>query len=364
MELKKLFFMIICTCFALLLLQTKSNAAEEISTSIKLNEVDVPFVYNLNSSNEIENLKCTNKSLIEGDIVLPSTIDGHKVVSIGGYTSGGYAFEGATNMTSVTIPDTVTEIGGFSFQKCTSLTKIDLKNVEKIGQGIIKDCNNLTTITIPKTLKNDGGWSSGKLQSKYLKEVIFEEGITSIPSDILDGCTEIKNVIIPSSATVIGEKAFEETQIEEIEIPENVIEIDSFAFKNCANLKKITILNENAELAGINYQDLIFENHNEDLTIYCYEGSTAAEYAIKYNIKYVYLTRESSTQNSEIDSSIEGDEENKNNDTKIKEDNTTVPSKTLPNTGSSIAILLIIVVIFTIGLIYYKKYRQIKKTIK
>ena len=37
--------------------------------------------------------------------------------------------------------------------------------------------------------------------------------------------------------------------------------------------------------------DSIFENHNPDLTIYCYEDSLAAKYAIKYNIKYVYLTK-------------------------------------------------------------------------
>ncbi|MDE5877660.1 MAG: C10 family peptidase [Muribaculaceae bacterium] len=59
------------------------------------------------------------------------------------------AFEGMTNLTSVVLSETVTEIGAGSFKDCENLTTLTLPNVVAIGEGAFEGCNSLTSIIIP-----------------------------------------------------------------------------------------------------------------------------------------------------------------------------------------------------------------------
>jgi hypothetical protein len=60
------------------------------------------------------------------------------------------AFSGCTGLTSVTIPNSVTEINQ-AFSRCTGLTSITIpNNVTAIGSSTFSGCTGLTSITIPK----------------------------------------------------------------------------------------------------------------------------------------------------------------------------------------------------------------------
>src|SRR6185295_10301770 len=70
-----------------------------------------------------------------------------------------------TSLTSVTIPDSVTQIGttlyagggGSAFAFCTSLTNVIIgKNVANIGSAAFNACTNLTRLTIPASVINLG----------------------------------------------------------------------------------------------------------------------------------------------------------------------------------------------------------------
>ena len=76
-------------------------------------------------------------------------------------TNIGYeAFYGCSGLTSITIPNSVTSIGGFAFSGCSNLTSINIPNsVTSIGGYTFDGCLGLTSITIPKSVTNIGNYT-------------------------------------------------------------------------------------------------------------------------------------------------------------------------------------------------------------
>jgi hypothetical protein len=79
-----------------------------------------------------------------GELVIPDTIGGNPVTSI-----GRSAFAHCRSLTSITIPDGVTSIGQNAFQTCVSLTSITIPDsVTSIGSSAFHTCWSLTTIEV------------------------------------------------------------------------------------------------------------------------------------------------------------------------------------------------------------------------
>ena len=82
-----------------------------------------------------------------GDVTIPSEIGGHPVTSI-----GKWAFYGCNNLTSVTIPDTVTEIGDCAFLRCKIKSVKIGANVKKLGVACFQGCKELLSVEIPDSV--------------------------------------------------------------------------------------------------------------------------------------------------------------------------------------------------------------------
>ncbi len=107
------------------------------------------------------------------DIVISSFYNGLKVTSI-----GERAFEGCSELTSITIPDGVITIGDSAFWSCSGLTSITIPDsVTSIGIGAFSGCIELTSITIPDSVTSIGygafGWS-GSLTEIQFKGTVKE----------------------------------------------------------------------------------------------------------------------------------------------------------------------------------------------
>ncbi len=90
---------------------------------------------------------------------------------------GDYAFEGCTSLTSITIPNSVTSIGDSAFEGCTGLTSITIPNsVTSIGDSAFEYCNNLISVKF----EDPNGW--------YVTEKIdnFKSKQDGIPVDVSD----------------------------------------------------------------------------------------------------------------------------------------------------------------------------------
>ncbi len=109
-----------------------------------------------------------------GNVNIPSALGGYPVTALGEYALGGcwptpYGYgdlmEGSSEMTGVTIPDSVTSIGDYAFASCDWLASVTIPYcVTSMGWGVFSDCGNLKRLYAPKSWESkyeDGEfWSS------------------------------------------------------------------------------------------------------------------------------------------------------------------------------------------------------------
>lgn len=138
-------------------------------------------------------------------------------------------FKGCTSLASIKL-DRIENIGNEAFSGCVRLSSVDLSKVKELGSKAFSGTG-LTSVTIPSTIDftgKDGGQFQGCLS---LTTADFYS--TEIPKDCFSGCENLGvfNLNeVNSRVVVIGEKAFEGTQVTSFTW-EKVKEIGSNAFK-------------------------------------------------------------------------------------------------------------------------------------
>ena len=91
-------------------------------------------------------IETESKTLVAGCKTSVIPTDG-SVTSI-----GGWAFNGCTGLTSITIPDSVTSIGDGAFYDCNGLTTVVIgRGITSIGGGAFKNCSKLRRIEVNAT---------------------------------------------------------------------------------------------------------------------------------------------------------------------------------------------------------------------
>ncbi len=201
---------------------------------------------------------------------------------------GDNAFYNCGLIKSIILPNTIFEIGKFSFFYCESLQNIIIPNsVESIGERAFSMCSSFTDIIIPDSVSNIGCGvfdrcdSLKKITLPFVGEKADGSGATHFgyifnvwgeSSNKLDIPASLKEVVI-TKATIIGNYAFYDcTEIENIIIPSSVQTIGTCAFYNCESLKKIII-----PISVIRMGKDVF-SYNSELTIYCEVGAKPVQW--------------------------------------------------------------------------------------
>jgi len=158
----------------------------------------------------------------------------------------------------------VTSISNDAFRGCSSLYTINIPNtVTTIGYNAFRDCTNLT-FTIPNSVTSIGGnaflntpWYNGQpngmvyvgnvaycYKGSGLQNISLRDGTLSIACNAFRNCTDLRTITIPESVTEIGEYAFANcSSLTSISIPGNVTSIGWSAFAECSKITSITIPN-------------------------------------------------------------------------------------------------------------------------
>ena len=128
-------------------------------------------------------------------------------------TIGSSAFEGCSNLTTVTISESsqLTTIGESAFYNCSSLTSIYIPDsVTTIGSNAFSRCSNLATVTFGENSQLTTIGSYAFSHCSNLATVTFGENsqLTTIGSFAFDGCSSLTSIYIPDSVTTIETRAF------------------------------------------------------------------------------------------------------------------------------------------------------------
>ena len=246
---------------------------------------------------------------------------------------GMYAFEQCTTLKSITIPDSVTSIGYGAFSNCASLKSVNITDiaawckikfgdnplgsasagelylngtlvtdltipdsVTSIGGSAFSNCTSLTSVTIPDSVTSIGG--SAFYDCKSLTRVDFGDSVKSIGNYAFYNCTKLTSVNLPDSVKSIGEWAFYNCyKLTIITIPDSVTSIGKFAFYSCSNLESITLPFVGSSRNASGTADAVFgyifgytTSSSTGTTRQYYSSSSSYYYYIPSSIKSVTIT--------------------------------------------------------------------------
>lgn len=176
-----------------------------------------------------------------GDVTIPAvvTYNGTAFSVIGIDT---WAFTGCSDLTSVTIPNTVVSIGDFAFGECSGLNSI----IVDAGNPTYDSRNNCNAIIETATNTLIAG----------CKNTVIPNSVTGIRYFAFNGCTGLTGLVIPNSVTYIDVKAFQNcSALRSIAIPNSVTFIGGEAFKYCSALTMVTIPNSVAYIGSEVFDD-------------------------------------------------------------------------------------------------------------
>ena len=242
---------------------------------------------------------------ISGDVVIPDTIEGYPVTTI-----GVRAFYNCQHIAGVTVPDSVTTIEEGAFFDCKILADFVIgNNVKTLGSQVFTNCFCLTDIEIPASVESLGvGLFSGSyaletitvddqnqyyaskdgvlfdkvmstlihypagnrrteytvpdsvttigglafIYNSYLEKINMSENLTTIGEGAFIYCMSLKELIFPDSLNSLiynGDGlCVGSVSLENVVLPENVQQISASDYNACLSLKSVTIYNKDIEI--------------------------------------------------------------------------------------------------------------------
>lgn len=233
-----------------------------LTVSGELNGTDIEFIRQMLMTGELARLNMKDAKLVTG---------GSSSYLKENNTLGDYAFWKAKNLTSITLPSTITSLGSHVLSNSPLLTEIEIpvsctkigtrafantgltslnipKNVSEISWGVVDGCTTLNSLTVDKdNPKYDSRDDCNAIIETEKNTIISGCRRTVIPTTVKEiemygFCSSPKELTIPGNLVRIWNWAFaDNTELETLTLDEGVNLVSSSAFENCTGLKTISM---------------------------------------------------------------------------------------------------------------------------
>ncbi len=191
---------------------------------------------------------------------IPSAVAGVPVTKI-----DAYAFKNCTTLKSVSIPASVTSMGGEvfmgasslesvlfhkeskisaipsgTFNGATSLMDVSLPgSLQTIGSGSFRGCTALSVMVVPETVVKVGSYA---FCDSGIAHIEFKGVLDTVDGNAFSGCDKLIEVNFVKAVKALGSSCFEECQsLNSVNFQESVTSIGNSCFKKCTALKSISI---------------------------------------------------------------------------------------------------------------------------
>lgn len=223
------FYCILLTCML-----CSISAKAEFDTIVRYGIGNLYYYLDFSSMEAI----IADKNSYSGSLVIPEKLYSRwgTFTITGIYAS---AFENCDDLTSVTIPNSVTSIGDNAFYYCKNLTSLKIGNsVKSIGFAAFMLCSSLTSVTIPNSVDSIADLAFADCSS--IKSITIPNSVTSLGWGAFDNCESLTSVKIGNSITTIMGGAFGGCKnLTSVKIGNSVTTIKCGAFSGCSKIQDV-----------------------------------------------------------------------------------------------------------------------------
>ena len=283
---------------------TESQKLTVTSLTVKgqLNGTDIRFICEMTNKGKLAYLDLKDASIVEGG---DADYESYSSYYTENDVIGNFMFYNCKELVSLKLPATATIIKGWAVDGCKKLMVLELptscQNVEDYALGNLKS---LESIHLPASVvdfsgKNFSGCSRllditvDETNSNYstIDGILFKHDGTLVKYPVAKSNAEY---VIPSNVYIIGENAFDNSNLENVTIPESVVQIGSSAFISCVNLRKVSIPNSVESVGSMafyeckNLQDISMSSEVTSLKSMVFCGcKSLREYTIGAKVKNI-----------------------------------------------------------------------------
>lgn len=207
---------------------------------------------------------------LSGDVVIPASIT-HDGTEYSVTALADNAFFLCTQITSVSLPATITQIGGDAFSGCNDLSAINVAADNAYfssEDGILFNKDKTMLMACPKTKTGKYEvpqsvtqlWNHCFHSCRYLTEIVIHEGVNKIGTFAFWGCSSLTTMHIPSSASIT---------------------VGSCLIGYCPSLESITVGENNTTVCSVD--GVLYSKNMQQLN--CYPPAKKGEIEIPESVK-------------------------------------------------------------------------------